>query len=216
MKTCFSSFLSLLTLVLALAVAVPAHSSVMVLDINGTLSSTTTLNNIPLGADTLFTLHAVFDTTALLATDTQDPMTIAWYAATNTLTLSGHAPLNGTVPVILLSAIVPGVFTLNAAGIAPVDINQTNYLDALSASPNPFFYPLTPIPSDLNSGIGGDAQGTLVFGSDTLGNLSYGSPPSNAVISVGATAVPEPSTYALLCISLGVVGYARKRMVKRV
>ena len=28
----------------------------------------------------------------------------------------------------------------------------------------------------------------------------------------GTSAVPEPSTYALLCISLGVVGYARKRM----
>ena len=31
----------------------------------------------------------------------------------------------------------------------------------------------------------------------------------------GANAVPEPSTYALLCISLGVVGYARKRMGKQ-
>ena len=30
----------------------------------------------------------------------------------------------------------------------------------------------------------------------------------------GTAAVPEPSTYALLCISLGVVGYARKRMKK--
>jgi PEP-CTERM motif len=29
------------------------------------------------------------------------------------------------------------------------------------------------------------------------------------------SAVPEPSTYALLCISLGVVGYARRKMVKR-
>ena len=28
----------------------------------------------------------------------------------------------------------------------------------------------------------------------------------------GISAVPEPSTYALLCISLGVVGYARKKM----
>ncbi len=34
--------------------------------------------------------------------------------------------------------------------------------------------------------------------------------------SFGATtAVPEPSTYALLCISLGVVGYARRRMVRK-
>jgi PEP-CTERM motif len=32
--------------------------------------------------------------------------------------------------------------------------------------------------------------------------------------AVNSTAVPEPSTYALLCISLGVVGYARKKMGK--
>jgi hypothetical protein len=30
-----------------------------------------------------------------------------------------------------------------------------------------------------------------------------------------ASAVPEPSTYALFCLSLGVVGYARKRMNRR-
>ncbi len=30
----------------------------------------------------------------------------------------------------------------------------------------------------------------------------------------GGTAVPEPSTYALLCLSLGVVGFARRRMMK--
>ena len=34
------------------------------------------------------------------------------------------------------------------------------------------------------------------------------------IIASGPSAVPEPSTYALLCISLGVVGYARKRMNK--
>ena len=39
----------------------------------------------------------------------------------------------------------------------------------------------------------------------------YGVSRSNAVAS---TAVPEPSTYALLCISLGVVGFARKKMGK--
>ena len=29
-----------------------------------------------------------------------------------------------------------------------------------------------------------------------------------------AAAVPEPSTYALFCIGLGVLGYARKKMGK--
>ncbi len=36
----------------------------------------------------------------------------------------------------------------------------------------------------------------------------------NVAITVQATAVPEPSTYALLCISLGVIGFARKKKGK--
>ena len=34
--------------------------------------------------------------------------------------------------------------------------------------------------------------------------------------SFGPSAVPEPSTYALLCLSLGVVGYARKKIMKTI
>jgi hypothetical protein len=48
--------------------------------------------------------------------------------------------------------------------------------------------------------------GDYAFGWDTNGTGNFGNP--------GTNAVPEPSTYALLCISLGVVGYARKRMNK--
>ena len=46
--------------------------------------------------------------------------------------------------------------------------------------------------------------------------LNYSAPytfASSPQINV-AISTPEPSTYALLCISLGVVGFARKRMVK--
>ncbi len=39
--------------------------------------------------------------------------------------------------------------------------------------------------------------------------------PSLAISFGNTTAVPEPSTYALLCISLGVVGFARRRMVSK-
>ena len=42
----------------------------------------------------------------------------------------------------------------------------------------------------------------------------YG-PVTSYDMAIGPAAVPEPSTYALLCISLGVVGYARKKMVER-
>jgi PEP-CTERM motif len=39
-------------------------------------------------------------------------------------------------------------------------------------------------------------------------------PPGGFVTINGQGVVPEPSTYALLCISLGVVGFARKKMTK--
>jgi hypothetical protein len=47
-----------------------------------------------------------------------------------------------------------------------------------------------------------DIQTTADAGTYQLNNIQY-------------EAVPEPSTYALLVISLGVVGYARKRMTKK-
>jgi PEP-CTERM motif len=53
--------------------------------------------------------------------------------------------------------------------------------------------------------------GSNSMGSGTLIAQNNSAP---AIASVTATAVPEPSTYALLCISLGVVGFARKKMQK--
>lgn len=38
-----------------------------------------------------------------------------------------------------------------------------------------------------------------------------GGAPAITNVTLGNTAVPEPTTYLLLCISLGIVGYARKR-----
>ena len=52
----------------------------------------------------------------------------------------------------------------------------------------------------------------------TMGNLTLTSAAENATFTAvlgGPAAVPEPSTYALLCISLGVVGYARRKMGKQ-
>ena len=49
-------------------------------------------------------------------------------------------------------------------------------------------------------------------GYEVNGNGDWGY--KNFIIIEGVATVPEPSTYALLCISLGVVGFARKRMKK--
>ena len=59
------------------------------------------------------------------------------------------------------------------------------------------------------------APNMLQGGTDvTERSVIHGMAVRSGVLS-GATAVPEPSTYALLCISLGVVGYARKKMGKQ-
>ena len=47
-----------------------------------------------------------------------------------------------------------------------------------------------------------------------LGAITGGIPAIYGIAYAPTTAVPEPSTYALLCIALGVVGYARRKMVK--
>jgi type VI secretion system secreted protein VgrG len=58
--------------------------------------------------------------------------------------------------------------------------------------------------------IGGPGNG----GPGYSGGLEFA--PNGDIVPIGPppSAVPEPSTYALLCISLGVVGYVRKRMNK--
>ena len=61
---------------------------------------------------------------------------------------------------------------------------------------------------------GSQTGGFGFVGLESAGNAASS---LNYYLAVGKTqaAVPEPSTYALLCISLGVVGFARKKMVKR-
>lgn len=53
-----------------------------------------------------------------------------------------------------------------------------------------------------------DNGASFTFVENTMGGMSI-------QVSTGAAAVPEPSTYALLCIGLGVVGYARRKMGKQ-
>ena len=186
-------------------------ASLMALDMTGgALDGSTLLNGTALGSsgqDFDFTLHAVFDSTPIGPSSTS----FAWFATTTTMTLttlSGDVTLRGTVPVVL-AAIHFGPLVMYAAGIAPDGVSD-NYI--LGTAQSPVFDPLNPTPMVLVSDTT-IATGTLVFGTDTLSNLVGGTKVLTVEVS-NATAVPEPSTYALLCISLGVVGFVRKKMIK--
>ncbi len=55
----------------------------------------------------------------------------------------------------------------------------------------------------------------VTLGTSTTWNWGTGATADSLTVHIGPaapTAVPEPTTYALLCISLGVVGFARKKM----
>jgi PEP-CTERM motif len=206
MKISINALLTLLTLTLTLVIAPPIHASVMLLDMSGTLGGATNLNGSALGADTAFTLHAVFDSTPI---NTAGPNR-SWYAATTTLNINGHNALNGALPVYLDSFTLFG--THYFAGIASASGDAQNLLTFSSDNPSPVIDTQNPAPTFFAVD-GSSVGGTLTFGTDTISTINIVNTPSTLQINY-SNAVPEPSTYALLCLSLGVVGYARKKMNK--
>ena len=58
------------------------------------------------------------------------------------------------------------------------------------------------------------ASSPAPYGSNPFEITTAGGEAMQLTSMIAVNAVPEPSTYALLCISLGVVGYARKKMMK--
>ena len=81
-----------------------------------------------------------------------------------------------------------------------------------------FNYGQVVVPSGYTSG--SPLSGTATFSNKTFADIgitpgayTWTVPSGDSItLNITSSAVPEPSTYALLCISLGVVGYARKRM----
>ena len=106
----------------------------------------------------------------------------------------------------------PNNFGPGAGGTVPAS--------AYSGNPFGFDYGSLVVPSGYTSG--SPLSGTATFGNKTFadigitpGTYTWTVPNDSITLNINnANAVPEPSTYALLCISLGVVGYAQKRMNK--
>jgi PEP-CTERM motif len=87
-----------------------------------------------------------------------------------------------------------------------ITLNLTTSLTTLS-----FSLPVT----DVGAGMKFYGFVTEGFEGYITGFSLVGNAPAITNVTLGtATAVPEPSTYLLLCLSLGVVGYARKKMTR--
>jgi hypothetical protein len=202
-----------LTAALTLFLAVAAQASLLSLDVTGSLDGATVLTtpggSAPLGADTLFSYHAIFESTG---GNDIGPGVYYLYSATTTFDLSGHGTYTSSSLSVALtdpsSSFTPGSY------LSGILANNGDGLAAQNSTASPSFSMGAPTLSLLSNPLPGMAYGAISFdGGVSLSNLTLGSAIQTAELT-GASAVPEPSTYALLCISLGVVGYARKRMMK--
>jgi PEP-CTERM motif len=204
-------FLAALTLTLAVA----AQASPLLLNGTGSLDGATVLTtpggSAPLGADTSFSYHATFESTG------GTYMGGYLYSATTTFDLSGRGTYtSSSLSVLLADPTSPLSFLTNYYTAGLMAANGDGMAGQYSTA-SPTFFMGTPTPSLLsNPSLPPDlVGGTINFdGEVSLSNLTWGSANPTAELTAANT-VPEPSTYALLCISLGVVGYARKRMVSK-
>lgn len=135
---------------------------------------------------------------------------------TYTRTGSGSSGSTGSYSALGTSTIPTGEVIFN--GLVPNSNYELAIFSPLTAS-----YSAGGVTKSLTAPLSGDwsslVQGSqyILFSSitsDGSGSLSFTPASGNrwsAFQLQEATAVPEPSTYALLCISLGVMGYAKRR-----
>ena len=194
----------LLFVLALLATNVPAQASLIVYTGTATMSGTLGSTSF---SDALTTFTTIADTNTmqhLVATGVEA------YANTGITTVQ----ING-VGTATFSGGTYGVVSEVVTGFGPFDIigfyTGTGAPLLLSASA------YTPPMYDLKTSFTVTAPLSLnsypkTLSTTNLGNLTITS--ATGDLTFTAIPTPEPSTYALLCISLGVVGFARKKMGK--
>ena len=217
---------SLLTLAaLTFTLAAPATASVVIDATGGTYENVFAFSDYQLA--TVFTAGTGGAITDLKLGLQADTVGATSFSATLRSVGAGNAPIAGDAG-ILASVTLP--FTVTGVGSNTLyDFTSLGDLGAYSLTPGTQ-YALTfsdtsstlslPLLNNSTFDVANSftVQGLAILTNGTANfefytNDAYGS--MNIQLSTGASAVPEPSTYALLCISLGVVGYARKKMGKQ-
>jgi hypothetical protein len=132
------------------------------------------------------------------------------YSAATTFAITGHGTYTSSSLLVWLSDPPTSEYGAYSAGIYA---NLSYKLVDFYITASPTFLSSAPTPSLLSDYILQEGWGLIFDEGATLTNITAGTATPTAEIT-NASAVPEPSTYALLCISLGVVGFVRKKMVK--
>jgi hypothetical protein len=193
------------------------------MDVSGTFNSYATLDNTPL-TDVGFTQHVLFDITP----NTSDPTLYSFAVTSASITIGGldYSVITPLVANVSTPALSTAVFFMGIADLSDTGAFYNAFLPFPAgfdpANPTALILPTTPTSFPGPPGWAATIRSDLVLALDrnsTSHTLLFETTDTgiSAITSAALTdtsAVPEPSTYALLCISLGVVGYARKRMNK--
>ena len=199
-------------LLLTLGVTAPATASLMTMEVSGTFGAGVLLNGATSLENTPFIYRALFNPTVNTGTPPGNlisPASVEFFI--NSVTYTGatsYAWIDATDPV------TPS--TPYTAGLSNESTTWNYFAGNYDTISTPF-NAATPKNSVLSgTNVDNSTSGlSLTFtGGATLSNLVFDAGVSTVTLS-GASAVPEPSTYILLSIALGTVGYARRRMGKK-
>jgi hypothetical protein len=205
MKEKILSLLTLSALIVALASPAMAAFNIVVNGTNNlppTYSSTGTIStdSYPILAQRFYasTLTNVNLTATLLMLQTTSgsPLVQIWSGASNPTSLITTLSLSGSFSETLANT------TFTASGVT-LPTTGNNYWVTLTAPTGQYDWSKTTV--------GG---GGLYYNGTIWQNIPFPDLSFQMKLESSSATVPEPSTYALLCISLGVVGFVRKKMVK--
>jgi hypothetical protein len=199
-----------------------ANASIMHLYYSGSFGPTTALgptgSEVAFGVDTAFTIDATFDSAVNIAL-IPSGLGFGLYPATAIFSIDGEPDYQsapGADLSVILASPNPNFFFYYAAGIGD-SVGDYALWSAFTSTTLPFNAE-APSPTIFTDYLGNPSglPFTIPLGDGTtslvINDVSTLSIPT---AELTGSAVPEPSTYILLSIALGAVGFARKRMNKQ-